>query len=357
MQLSFQIFMGILAFIALAPLIRTHYWWIRIWDFPRVQVAFLCLITLGLYMWLFKPHTPSDLVMPGLVAIGLVYKAIMIYPFTPFSPIQALRSKVFIPRDGFSLMIANVRMVNTRYAKFLKVVEKADPDILLVNEPGTSWAKALEPLDGRYPYSVKVPLDNTYGMMLYSKLEMLQEKVSYLVEDGIPSIYSVLQLPSGRRFELFCVHPQPPSYSKNTDTREAELLIVAKMAKASRYASIVAGDLNDVAWSYTTKLFKKISGLLDPRIGRGFYNTYNAFIPFFRYPLDHVFYDPAFRLVNLRRLGAFGSDHFPIYLRLNYEPRDADEQETMEVNQSDKEEAEEMIEKGLNSEQNGVIVA
>ena len=115
-------------------------------------------------------------------------------------------------------------------------------------------------------------------------------------------------------------------------------------------ATIVAGDLNDVAWSYTTNLFRKVSGLLDPRIGRGFFNTYNALIPFFRYSLDHIFYDPAFRLIRLKRLQKFGSDHFPMFLRLNYEPLEANEQETPEAEPEELEEAQEMIDQVMEPE-------
>lgn len=64
---------------------------------------------------------------------------------------------------------------------------------------------------------------------------------------------------------------------------------VALKAKDCLLPCIVFGDLNDVAWSYTTELFRKTSELLDPRRGRGFYNTFSAHHWFIRFPLDYIF--------------------------------------------------------------------
>ncbi|WP_266204118.1 endonuclease/exonuclease/phosphatase family protein [Pontibacter kalidii] len=330
------------------PLITSPLWWIRVLDFPRLHVAILLTGVLVAYVSMFGIQGPSEMIMVLVWVLAILNELRYIINFTPLMKVEALRTEKENPSNSFTMMIANVRMVNRKYDRFLERVKEAHPDMLIMNEPDQEWHDHVcKVLDEAYPYSIKKPLDNTYGMLLWSKNKLHDSDIRYLVEDGIPSFYTVVELPGGDKFCLFTVHPQPPRLMLNTETREAELLIIAKQAKKAPYPAVVAGDLNDVAWSKTTKLFKEISGLIDPRVGRGFYNTYNAYIPVFRYPLDHVFYDPQFRLVGLRRLEKFGSDHFPILITLNYEPHREYAQEHPRADQEDKQEANELIQEGL----------
>ncbi|WP_416223160.1 endonuclease/exonuclease/phosphatase family protein, partial [Tianweitania sp.] len=62
--------------------------------------------------------------------------------------------------------------------------------------------------------------------------------------------------------------------------------------------------------------FRRISRLLDPRIGRRMVNSFDARYWFMRWPLDHLFHSAHFRLVDMQRLEAGGSDHFPVQFDL-----------------------------------------
>ncbi len=75
---------------------------------------------------------------------------------------------------------------------------------------------------------------------------------------------------------------------------------------------IAAGDFNDVAWSDTSRTFKHVGEYLDPRIGRGFYASFDADKPYLRFPIDQFFVTPDVAVVSIERLGYIGSDHFPM---------------------------------------------
>ncbi|MFO7655809.1 MAG: endonuclease/exonuclease/phosphatase family protein, partial [Bacteroidales bacterium] len=128
--------------------------------------------------------------------------------------------------------------------------------------------------------------------------------------------------------------------------RDTELLIIGKKIKESGNPTIMAGDLNDVGWSVTSKLFRKYSELVDPREGRGLYNTYKVSVPLLRYPLDHIFYSGEFGLLTLEKLEDIGSDHFPLLIGLNYEPEGDNVEDLEKTDAGEKEEVEEKIEDG-----------
>lgn len=216
-------------------------------------------------------------------------------------------------------------------------LQSADPDVVLLVETDQWWENKAGVLDKTYPHQLKIPLENTYGMLLYSKLELVDGKIKYLVENDIPSVHTCIRLLSGDLIRLYGLHPAPPIPGENprSTERDKEILMVAKAAKRNKMPTLVAGDLNDVAWSYTTELFSEISGLLDPRRGRGFFNTFHAKYPFMRFPLDHIFCSSDFKLISIKRMDNCGSDHFAIYINLQYEPEAIAQQEEPEADAGD----------------------
>lgn len=328
------------------PLINTAEWWIRIFDFPRLQIAVLTLLALIMaYFYVgFKRKYKLPLLL--LLSVALVYQLQLVVKYTPLHETEAKNSNRQTPENSFTLLVSNVRMDNEEKAGFPALVKKYNPDILLVTEPDQAWATAISTLDEDFPYSIKYPLGNTYGLMLLSKLPLSESAVNFLVKDDIPSIFTKITLPSGVKIDFYGVHPEPPQPGTDTYERDTELLIIGKKIKKSKNPTVVAGDMNDVGWSDTSTLFRKYSKLVDPREGRGLYNTYSVTVPLLRYPLDHIFYSKEFGLLSLKKLEDIGSDHFPLLIGLNYEP-DTDNTEGLEeITNEEEEEVQEKIEEG-----------
>lgn len=346
--------LGLSIFFVLATassLTKWEYWLFRIFDFPRLQIAFILAVLTIAAICVFNFSVKWHWAVLGLLILSLFYQATQIYPYTVLSPKQVKRSTSDRTDHSFSILASNVLMPNRHSEKLIALVKKMQPDIVLTLESDGWWEKQLEVLENDYPETVKIPLDNLYGMHLYSKLKLHDTKVNYLVDKEIPSIETYVELKSGEKIKIYCLHPTPPvpTQGDNTSTnRDAELLIVGKKIEKADEAALVFGDLNDVAWSRSTKLFQKISNTLDPRIGRGFFNTYHAQNFLFRWPLDHIFHSSEFILREIKVLSEIGSDHFPIYFSLDYKPEEKVRQKEPDADQEEEELSEEKIEKAKN---------
>ncbi len=346
---------GAVALVAtLLPILRQTAWWIRACDFPRLQIvaglAFSLLAELAL------PGTSSwgHWAFAASLGLALLYQSARIWPYTPLHSLQVAPSTRPDDDDAnhISMMVANVLMYNRDASRLLGHVNRLRPDMLLALETDDWWLSQLERIEKDYPYTCHAPLPNTYGMLVFSRLPLREPQIRYILDNDVPSFHGCVVLPNGVSVNLHFLHPKPPApqESKSSAPRDAELLVVGKVIhRQNARPTIVAGDLNDVAWSHTSELFRRISRLLDPRIGRGLLPTFHADHKLLRWPLDHVFHSSHFRLQRLERLAHIGSDHYPIYIRLSYEPDGWHEQEKEleQADADDHEEAEEKIVEGI----------
>jgi endonuclease/exonuclease/phosphatase (EEP) superfamily protein YafD len=331
----------------LASLTRSPHWLVRLWDFPRVQIAGVAGSSAALHLALYNRRRPADLAFLAATGLTALWQLYNIFPYTPLAPVQVQHRREPRRGCGLRILISNVLMENEGHDRLLRVIADADPDVVLAVETDERWARALEPLAERYPHVVRQPQENYYGLLLFSRLPLVDPRVEFLVQEDVPSVHSLVELPGGELVALHGLHPRPPEPIRDQDStpRDAELVILGRViGDGEELPTIVVGDLNDVAWSGTTRLFLRLSGLLDPRVGRGMYNSYNARNALFRYPLDHVFHSDDFRLVALRRLPDIGSDHFPMLIELSYEPAAKGEQDGLDERREDREEAAEKLE-------------
>lgn len=321
----------------LLPLSRNPHWIVRGLDFPRLQIMTFAFCSMLLILFSFDVSSFIQWALLTVLSLCAMWQLWWILPYTWLwrKEVRSCSTPDLI--NKVSIVTSNILTSNKKANKLIELIQKHKPDILITLESDTWWEDQLAVLESDMPYTVKCPLDNLYGMHLYSKLPLHNPEIAYLVEQDVPSIHAEVELRSGQRVRMHFIHPAPPSPTENEESseRDAELIVVAKSVAEQSGPVIVTGDLNDVAWSSTTRLFRKISGLLDPRIGRGFFNTFHASFPFLRWPLDHLFHSKHFTLAAIKRLPSIGSDHFPLFASLVFNPLNGNDTEGLTVEAED----------------------
>lgn len=348
LQATLLLLAWVLIVATVLPFSTRAVWWIRVFDFPRAQIA---IFAAGVLTALFVGYE-NDWLQGTTVAVLLVATAYQIWElaaYSRFRRVQSLPSELNEPDRRVRILAANVLMTNRNVKQYIELIRAKEPDIVILAEPDAYWEHCLRAIEDRYPYAIKCPLGNTYGMLLYSRLKLTEQEIRFRVQQDVPSFRAMLHLDTGDTVELHCLHPRPPQVGVDTVARDAELVLVAKEVKGSPRPVIVTGDMNDVAWSHTTRLFLRISGLLDPRLGRAFCNTFHAEYPLFRWPLDHLFHSRAFRLVQMTRMAKTDSDHFPVLVDLSFEPEIRREQERPAAEPEDLQEAAEKVQVAIES--------
>lgn len=321
MTITLTILTVLIVILTCLPFVKSDFWVFRITEYLRLQKLIVAVIVAAIIL-IFRNNVGYGwlwLFIPPCICVAYLIKEVI--PYTIFGFKEVIDSKVRIPDASFKIFSANVLMSNDDYGRMLVQISSEDPDIIFLLEAGKKWDAATSVLKDKYPYSLKEPIDNTYGLLFYSKLKIKDASVKYIVAPDVPSIELTIILPNGVEVKAYGLHPKPsvPYESSHTTEKDKELMKVALTIKENMDPCIVFGDLNDVAWSETTELFRDVSGMLDPRLGRGFYTTFSAKNILMRFPLDYLFASPHFSLIEMKKMPANGSDHFAMSISLQYE--------------------------------------
>ncbi len=297
------------AITTLLPLTNSVTWWVRMWDFPRLHIA--SIATLALLACITLTITLKPLLLTVLMAV-MVWQGLQIFPYTSLARPEIDITGAPSKSEEVSLLSVNVLMENTRHSDLIVILDREDPDVLLLMETDEAWNAALSEVLGRYPIVKSHVADDHYGLIFATRLQASRVELLWPVADDTPAVRAVLTSPSGTEFNFIGLHPRPPVPGNTTAVRDKQIKDAALMTESSERPTIVMGDFNDVAWSWTTRRFKEYGDLLEPRVGRGMISSFHADYPLMRLPIDQLFMTKNIGLVSFRRLENFGSDHFPI---------------------------------------------
>lgn len=328
MILTYHILAWVLISLTLLPLVKNPHWVFRVPDFGKIQLFIIQVILLAVSLFFFREVLWTTLILLAVT----VYNGVILYRYTPLFN-TSRRPPTFRASEPIHIVSLNVYQDNRNYGKFMELIDRLKPDLILTMESDTGWDKALNELTKDYPYSVKVPLNNTYGMHLFSRLKLQKTATHFFVADDLPSIEAEVVSPDGFTFKIFALHPPPPSPTEEETSRErdGDMLSVAKaIRKQKEMPTVAIGDFNCVAWGEASRLFVKTSELVDPRIGRGFISTFHARYRLLRFPIDQVYHSADIFVKELKTLPDVDSDHLPLLFSFVIDPHNDSQEELKE---------------------------
>lgn len=301
---------------SISTLIYFSRWWTRICDVTQVYfVVFIPLLVIGVLVLL----PDWDYRKTGAVALLLGAFVLHLERVLPYSTFFQEEVPTAVSSErSFSMLTTNVLQTNRDTGAFKSVIERLQPDVLLMIEYSPYWKAHTTFLKDKYAHHLEEAKEG-YGVAMFSRFPFAEAELKRFEDRDILSVHATVELSTEDQVYIIGVHPPPPvPWGLDTKVKDQATLDYARLAVNSDLPTVVAGDFNDVSWSNLMRQFKQKSRLQDPRVGRGLFNTYHAKKFWIRYPIDHIFLSAELKIIDFQRVRVDGSDHFGLFARINY---------------------------------------
>ena len=141
-------------------LIHSDLWWIKALSFPRMLFLIAIVVRLMAIVCWFSTRHSWRLIALALLGVAALLQAWRLYPYTWFAPTEVARLEAddrSHARSCFTLLGLNVLQHNDDYAKTRELIDREQPDILLLMETNGDWARELASVLARYPVRIMRP--------------------------------------------------------------------------------------------------------------------------------------------------------------------------------------------------------
>lgn len=281
-------------------------WWFTILDFFRLQYAVLAFIT-GMICIYYSSY--------GLLALNTLITIINIYRIRHFLPRLPHLPKQDANKTLFSI---NAYKENENLDKLEKVLQKTDPEIVLVMEITEHHEKRLVQIVSQYPYRLQTPVRDGFSICLLSKTLLEDTEITYHGPTETPLLQAKVQI-NGKRYQIYSAHPKPALNKKwHVDRLSYFADIQQEMAKNKDEGCpiVVMGDFNSVPWEKHFTEFLDTVGLKSTIKDQGYKVTWPVYLPLMGIPMDHILISKNTPYSNVQVGPTVGSDHYPLSLNL-----------------------------------------
>lgn len=279
-------------------------WWpLELMTHFRWQYLICCLLTLPLLL-LLRPWPWKRL---ALVSVTLLLNLFLLVPYYTAAPATATKGMAKV-----KVMMANVLSSNSQHQQLLDLLKKERPDFFVLLEVSVEWMRALQSLRKTYPYELRVPLNNNFGIALMSRLPVHNLRKTTFSKWGEPSLVGDIQL-GKKRLHVVGTHPVPPVGGRLMQARNDHMKRAGKYIGQIKGPKLLMGDLNCSPWSPYMGDLLQSGELFEARKGFGIGPTWLLQIPIFSIPIDHILLSKGIKVVDFHVGPSIGSDHRPVF--------------------------------------------
>lgn len=289
---------GLLAAFSILPYWAEADWRIDLLSHFRMQYA-ITGICLGIVLLLCRRFVL-------LTAVLLVTAYNFSLVFTAGS-----RPKPVLEQPAYRIMSLNTYKRNDDVASILALIERESPHIVGLLELSAHWRDSIELLEKMYPYHKSKIQRSGFGMALYSKYPISDDRFEYA---GVQTLAAQVQLETGPLLVVLA-HTMSPTEADHWRWRNQSLEQMAVfMGRRSGQPRILMGDLNITPWSPFFQNLLQTSGMSQPSVRILPRRTWPADNPLLWIPIDHILVSREIHSLREWTGPDVGSDHYPVFL-------------------------------------------